>query len=54
MVGLITKFAYANNNTTHVTGPNNFTAGLTLSFAKDKFQEAKDVYFDMILNAILA
>jgi len=54
LLALLAAFVSATNNTTHPTGPNNFTAGLTFSLAKDKFEEAKNVYFDMILNSILA
>jgi len=57
LFALLAAFVSAShNNTTHpnITGPNNFTAGLTFSLAKDKFEEAKNVYFDMILNSILA
>jgi hypothetical protein len=52
----LTAYVSASNNTTtpNITGPNNFTSGLSFSLAKDKFEEAKDVYFDMILNSILA
>jgi hypothetical protein len=56
LFAFIATYVSANNNTTHpnITGPNNFTSGLAFSLAKDKFEEAKDVYFDMILNSILA
>jgi hypothetical protein len=51
LIGL--SLAVAKNDA-NAMGPNNFTEGLTLSLTKEKFDEAKDVYFDMILNSILA
>ena len=56
LFAFLTAYVSASKNSTtpNITGPNNFTSGLTFSLAKDKFEEAKDVYFDMILNSILA